>query len=413
MQIDVKEQLSLSPKQALFRAGLVNIFSIMQLNIYRSYFAVYLEVDLLTTIAIISILASLQNLLQLFFRVPFAKLSQIIGRKPLITLGNLSFALSIFFMFLATDWVLVAVSAVLIALGQSFYWPAMFAYIGDIADGNYGAYNGRIFQFGDIGTIFAAVLTVYLLDTQTFYPDFSLGLLFGVFALIGFIGVGVSILLLPEVLADQDRLFSENVLNDLLSSFKTMIMEILRISRHPRLSRIYPIQFLIAFIEFGFVIFFPKLLVINYGYPNSRVAEILFISTLTLFFIKPYLGKISDILGYRIPITISLLITAIAIFTETVTENFVVLTFTYLLVVAMMMIMYPAINSATSSSAPGKERGIALGALGVYVSLGRGMSTIVLGPLIDWFDLVFTFKIFAFIVLFSAIIAYFVNIKRL
>jgi len=140
----------------------------------RTYFVVYLETDLLTDILIITLLGSLQNLLQIVFRVPLSRISQIFGRKPLILLGIVSFTLSLFFMAVATNWIYVAVSTLLLAIGMSAYWPATFAYLGDIADENYGEYNGVLFQYGDIGSIFTTLVAKYLLDIQSFFKDFGL-----------------------------------------------------------------------------------------------------------------------------------------------------------------------------------------------------------------------------------------------
>ena len=79
------------------------LFTYFQLAFLNAYMAIYLEIDLLTSIFIISVIISLRNILQLFFRIPLGELSQKIGRKPLILLGNLSFTLALLFSFLASD----------------------------------------------------------------------------------------------------------------------------------------------------------------------------------------------------------------------------------------------------------------------------------------------------------------------
>ncbi|MHA2404883.1 MAG: hypothetical protein ACXADH_17955, partial [Candidatus Kariarchaeaceae archaeon] len=47
-----------------------------------------------------------------------------------------------------------------------------------------------------------------------------------------------------------------------------------------------------------------------------------------------------------------------------------------------------AVNGATSNSAHPKQRGIALGALGFYVSFGRTVSSIFLAPIWELFEII-------------------------
>ena len=115
----------------LLRLGFVNIFGILQLVTARTYFVIFLEEDLLTEILIVSALLTFQNFSQIFLRIPLSKMSQVVGRKPLILLGVFSFAASLFFLAIATHWVYGLVSVVFISIGMSAYWPSIFAYIGD------------------------------------------------------------------------------------------------------------------------------------------------------------------------------------------------------------------------------------------------------------------------------------------
>lgn len=390
-------------KSYLRRLGFVNFISIMQLIMLRTYFVVYLETDLLTDILIITLLGSLQNLLQIVFRVPLSRISQIFGRKPLILLGIVSFTLSLFFMAVATNWIYVAISTLLLAIGMSAYWPATFAYLGDITDENYGEYNGVLFQYGDIGSIFTTLVAKYLLDIQSFFKDFGLRQLYWIFTILSAILVIIAWFILPESNKgheDRGPLFSE-----VISSLKFMVSDTLKMTKAQYLGRIYLLQFIVSFSEFGFVLFFPKLIV-DYGYSNGNVAEIILYGTLILILIKPWLGKVSDRFGYLRPVGFSLVVMSISIYLEILSRNFLVLFATYTVVIGVLMISYPAINGGTSRSADNQLRGQAMGVLGIYTSTGRGLSTLYLGLLTSVFDLKIAFLLFASFIMFFGILIF-------
>ncbi len=391
-------------RDILRRLGFVNFVAIMQLIILRTYFVVYLETDLLTDIRIITVLGSLQNLLQIIFRVPLSRMSQLFGRKPLIIVGIASFTLAIFLMAIATHWIYVAGSTVLIAFGMSAYWPSTFAYIGDIAGENYGEYNGKLFQYGDIGAIFASLTAKYLLDIQTYMQRIGLRELYWLFTILSVIFVFISFRILPEPHIYQGE--RKGILSEWKNSLRTMVSDTVSMSRTMYLGRIYLLQFIVSFSEFGFVLFFPKLIV-DYGYSKGNVAEILLYGTLVLLVVKPQLGKVSDRFGYLRPIGFSLIIMSISILLQLYSSSFVLLAITYTAIFGVLMVSYPAINGGTSKSAPPDLRGQSMGVLGVFTSLGRGLSTIYLGMITSVFNLEVAFLLFAvFIFLFGILILF-------
>jgi len=115
--------------KVIWIAGLGTVLAAFQLVILGNYIVIFLREDLLTAIILITIIVSLRNFLQLFFRVPLGDLSQIIGRKPLILAGHFSLTISLFLMSLANNWIWVLIAIVFVALGMSAFWPCMLAYI--------------------------------------------------------------------------------------------------------------------------------------------------------------------------------------------------------------------------------------------------------------------------------------------
>ena len=159
---------------------------------------------------------------------------------------------------------------------------------------------------------------------------------------------------------------------------------------------IYIMQFSIGFLEFGFGSFYPSLLS-HFGYLDNEIANLLLVSTLSLLLLKPMLGNISDRYGYRKPVILGFIMTSMFIIGMTLFNNFIAHFIFISFIIAAMTVFYAAMNSHTAHVAPEESRGIAMGTLGVYTSLGRGLSTLVIGYFTSVFDIIIAFQVFALI----------------
>ncbi|MHA2166213.1 MAG: MFS transporter [Candidatus Hodarchaeales archaeon] len=389
-------------------AGLSTLFANFPLLIYNVYVIIYLREDLITAIAIITIITSLRNLLQIFLRIPLGDLSQIIGRKPLIISGHFSYIIALFLLFLANDWVLVLVGTIFIGVGMSCYWPSIFGYLGDVSLDRVGESNGRLFQLSDIGSLLGSILAYFLLKEI----EISLKNLFGIIALISIFTLLISVKLLPESLAKENRRIVKSVKSALLDSWLTMIKSLKSVSLTNKLWHVYLFHFILAFIEFMSSVFIP-LIIIEKGFTNADVSAIYFLATLLIFWTKPYLGKITDRLRFVPLIMASLLLTSVTLLGYLYLTDFILIVMLNILVNSGVMISYIAANSAVTRRAPSEQRGIALGVFGVYVSLGRTFSTIILGPIWETFGLTGVFIFAPISVIFAIFILWFIIRRNL
>lgn len=394
-------------KFSLSKIGMVNIFAILQLTVIRTYFVIFLEQDLLTEVLIVASLLTLQNLFQIFLRIPLANLSQIIGRKPLILGGTISFTFALLFLGIADHWSYALVSVIFVAIGMSAYWPAVFAHLGDISTdkSNVGEMNGRVFQFGDLGQLLGAGIASLLLSPESKIGTITLSEFYRIVFILGAVGNVLSYLVIKESLVDENRIFVEKKVRHFLRSITKVFADFKNTSSLPGLLPIYIMQFAIAFLEFGFGSFYPSLLEF-YGYLESDIAVLLLIATLSLILVKPRLGKVSDIFGYKLPVTIGFLVVSISIFLMAGFNIFVIHLIGVTIIIGLNTIFYAAMNSYTANTAPVMKRGIAMGTLGVYTSLGRALSTLVIGILASNYDIIFAFQVFAAIILFASGILY-------
>ena len=124
----------------IFFGALALLASEINLAVFNAYVVIFLELDLGTAIVLITVIVSLRNIFQLFLRVPLGELSQIIGRKPLIIFGDLSYTIALGLLFFATSWHYVLIATIILATGMAAFWPALFSFIGDVSQekNNYG-----------------------------------------------------------------------------------------------------------------------------------------------------------------------------------------------------------------------------------------------------------------------------------
>lgn len=388
-------------------AGLVTLFANVPLLIYGLYVNIYLREDLITIILLVSIIASIRNLLQIFLRIPLGELSQIIGRKPLILFGHISYTIAILLLFLATDWVLVFVGTIFIGLGMSFYWPAIFGYLGDVDIHKVGESMGRIFSSSDVGSIIGSIFAFILLNEFSF----SLKEMFGLVGLISIFTGVISYIILPESLPKEDRKTVTSVKNALVETWLTMVTSLKSISRTKRLWEVFFFHFILAFIEFTVGMFIP-LMVVSKNYTYGDVSAISLCSIAMIFWLKPYLGKLTDSLDFASITTITIILTCIAMMAFLAIDDFILLVILYVFLNASITVAYFATNGETTRRAPIAQRGIALGVFGVYVSLGRTTSTIVLGPIWEVFNLEGVFLFAPVLIICLVLIHYFILRKK-
>ncbi|OLS27232.1 MAG: hypothetical protein HeimC3_04800 [Candidatus Heimdallarchaeota archaeon LC_3] len=381
-------------KDPITLLGFMNLFTMMQLTLYRTYLAIFLEFDIFVSILIISLILSSINFFQIFMRVPLAGFSQVIGRKSMILFGNLFIALAMISLVFTVHPVMAFFSSILVGIGMSAHWPATFAYIQDVSPNNYGKSNGRIFKIGDVGIIIGSLSAKFLIDQV----NIGLKNFFLILFIVGIISVLIFYLILPEVINPEEKIKVKGYLYFIKSSIGGMFVSIKNISRHPGMLIIFVFQFFVAFTEFIFSSLFASLVKFK-GFSDGTPAEIVFWATLCLLWLKPYLGNLSDRFGFRYPIIFSLFTIGLVFLIMINISDIFFLVIIYIIVTACLFIAYPAVNGATAQTASVSQRGMALGALGVYTSLGRSTSTIAVYPIWEFFDIEFVFLFSGFFII--------------
>ena len=403
--------------------GIVGSFS---MTIFMSYVGLHLD-DIRTTAWLITFILALRNIYQIFLRVPLGHFSQMIGRKPLLIGGCALYSISLFFMAIATHWGFVIVAITILAIGMSCFWPVIFAYIGDFEDEQIGQSQGRLFQGTDIGAVLGALLAFLLLrrshvginriftfklQNLVIFPQMSssvspLRILFGWGSGISVIAVIGLAFFMPEVLKKEDRLQVDSKIKALGESFLSMFRNLATVTKQKKLNFIFVLQLFIAFLEYMVTAFFP-FLIVSKGFPDNTVAQIGWISAGVLLFFKPYMGKVVDKIGYKAPIYFTLLFSSIMLVLMVVVDALPGLIIIYMLYAASSLTGYLGVNTGTTRESKLAQRGMALGALGFYVSFSRSISTLSLTPVWSNFGINAVFITTAIIISIAAVTIFFV-----
>jgi len=396
----VKTRLYLDDRRRLspILLGIIGSFS---MTIFMSYVGLHLEaID--TVYWLILFIFALRNIPQLFLRVPLGNLSQMIGRKPLLIAGIGFYSVSLLFLAISSHWAWVIVAMFFLAIGMSCFWPVIFAYIGDVEDTkSIGKVQGRLFQGTDLGAILGALLAFLLLKISNLNIEVTLNpnilsiisipekvttmsplrILFAWAAGISFVGVIAMTIFMPEVLKKENELRTDSKAKALGTSFVSMFKSLITVSKQKKLSFIYIIQLAVAFLEYTVTAFWPILISEVKGLPYDSVAQIAWITSGVLIFFKPYLGKIVDKLGYKGPILVTLTITTTMLILFIFVNSLPWLIVIYIIYSASSLTSYIGVNTGTTRESLLTQRGMALGALGFYVSLSRSVSTLSFIPL--------------------------------
>jgi MFS family permease len=390
-----------------------------------SYVGLHLE-DITDIALLITLTLALRNVYQIFLRVPLGHFSQMIGRKPLLIAGTVFYTISLIFLAFAYHWSLVIVAITFLAIGMSCFWPVIFAYISDVEDNkNLGKVQGRLFQGTDLGGILGALLAFLLLKRSnvnvikllpissvrivsipeiTFHLS-QLRILFAWGAGISLIGVVALAFYMPEVLRKEDRLQVDSKLKALGEAFVSMFKSLIIVSKQKKLSFIYLMQLAIAFLEYMVTAFFPFLVVAKFK-SLDVVALIAWITSGVLIFFKPYMGRIVDKLGYRGPIFVTLILSSSMLVLMVFVNSLPWFIVVYMIYNASSLTSYIGVNAGTSIESKRTQRGMALGALGFYVSLSRSVSTLSLTPVWDKLGLEWVFYFTAIIIVSVVVIIY-------
>ncbi|WP_100333924.1 MFS transporter [Bacillus alkalisoli] len=319
-------------------------------------------------------LVAVYAFMQFLFAPIWGRVSDKIGRKPLITLGLFGFAVAEFIFAFATGIWMLFVSRILAGLFGAALMPTAMAYVSDVtSEEKRGQGMGILGAAMGLGIVVGPGIGGWLAEYNLSLPFIFAGTLATIAGI-------VSILVLPESYPkekrEQDRLQEAGVKQK--NQFVMMANAI-----NSPVGFLLILVFIMSFALANFQSIFGYYTMIRYEYTPSQVGLIVLLVGLVGTIAQGVLvGRLTRKFGEQKVVMFSLLISAI---------GFVIMTFatTFLLVLLTTSIFFlgnsllrPSLNSFISKLA-GKKQGFIMGLNNSFLSLGNTVGPILAGILFE------------------------------
>jgi DHA1 family multidrug resistance protein-like MFS transporter len=324
---------------------------------------------------------------QFLFAPIWGRLSDRIGRKPLITIGMFGFAAAELMFATATDLWMLFLSRILAGMFGSALMPTAMAYVSDVTtEEKRGQGMGLMGAAMALGIVVGPGIGGVL-------AEYDLSLPFLIAAIAAFVSGIVSLLFLKESLSDEDR---ASALQEKKENHFVQMWEALR----SPIGFLLFLVFILSFALSNFTSIFGLFALHRFGYDPSEVGIIVAITGLIGAAAQGSLvGRLTEKFGDERVVTGSLLLSAIGFVVMTLAFDY----WTVLLTTSMFFlgnsILRPAVNSLISKLA-GQKQGLIMGYNNSFLSLGNAAGPLLAGFLFE-INLFYPYLLGAVILLFA------------
>jgi DHA1 family multidrug resistance protein-like MFS transporter len=347
-------------------------------------------VDLGATPELLGVIVAASTITGVFFKLPSGALSDVLGRKRMMVLGALFFAVPPFlYPFVHDPWSLLALRFIH-GFATAIFSPVASAYVASLAESGRGARLGWFSSANDIGATGGPLIGGFVLYLTT---SFSL-----TYLLVGVLGMVtlLMVLLLPEVdrSAPEAKTFAARA-----AEFRQGLAEVFRTPPIFVAAGIEAVMYLGYGAFLGFLPIYAK----KAGLNEAEIAIVLGAQLALAMVAKPITGRVSDRIG-RIPvIIIGLLLCATAlplIFRSESLTAFVLLAPLLGLGVGAVT---PVTNALIADLASTRRLGAAMGVFGTIWDIGEAAGPMIAGFLIGGLGYAGTFDVLAAITAAAAV----------
>ncbi|WLD94068.1 MFS transporter [Alkalihalobacillus sp. AL-G] len=300
----------------------------------------------------------------------WGRLSDRIGRKPLITLGMFGFAAAEFIFAFSTElWMLYA-SRILAGTFGSAIMPTAMAYVADVTDE-----KGRSQGMGLLGASMALGIVIGP-GVGGWLAEQDLSLPFLVAGIAGTVAAIVSIFMLKETVSQEAKEAAKNAekLNHLTRMWRALTGPV---------GFLLVLVFVMSFALANFTSIFGFYALKRYDYDPSEVGIIVAVTGVIGAVAQGTLvGKLTKRFGDERVVTGSLLLSAIGFVLMVFAFNFATVMLTVSIFFLGNSILRPALNSFISKMA-GNEQGAIMGLNNSFLSLGNAAGPVLAGLLFE------------------------------
>ncbi len=367
---------------AFFAIVFASLLSRLGYQMARSPVLPAFAADLGALPELIGVIVAASTITGVFFKLPSGALSDVLGRKRMMVLGALFFALPPFFYpFVHDAWSLLSLRFVH-GFATAIFSPVASAYVASLAEEGRGARLGWFSSGNDIGATAGPLLGGFLLYFTASFPATYL-----VVGGLGLLTLAV-VLWLPDVdrPAERHATFAERA-----AEFRRGLGEVLRTRPILVAAGIEAVMYLGYGAFLGFLPIYAK----NVGLNDAQIAIVLGSQLVMAMVAKPIAGRVSDRMGRKPVIVIGLLLCAIAlplIFRGESLAGFVLMAPLLGLGVGAVT---PVTNALIADLASSKRLGAAMGVFGTIWDIGEAAGPMLAGFLIGGLGYASTFDVLA------------------
>jgi MFS family permease len=345
---------------------------------------------------LLGVIVAASTITGVFFKLPAGALSDTLGRKRMMVVGALFFAVPPFFYpFVSEPYALLMLRFVH-GFATAIFSPVAAAYVASLGAARRGARLGWYASMNDIGATGGPLMGGFLLYFTASYPItyLTVGVL-GVLALI-------VVLMLPDVEPARER--AVKTLGERTSEFVRGIREVVSVPPILIASGIEAVMYFGYAAFLGFLPIYAK----QVGLNDAEIALVLGAQLVAAMAAKPVAGRLSDRLGRKPVIIVGLLFCIAALPLIFRSDGFAI----FALVSAVLGIgvgaVTPVTNALIADLASTKRLGAAMGVFGTVFDFGEAMGPIVAGFLIGGLGYAGTFDVLAAATLVATVVLFFV-----
>lgn len=332
---------------------------------------------------LIGIIVAASTITGVFFKLPAGALSDGLGRKRMLVLGALFFALPPFlYPFVHDVWSLLALRFVH-GFATAIFSPVASAYVVSLAERGRGARLGWFSSANDIGATAGPLIGGLVLY---FTASYSV-----TYLTVGALGVltFIVVLLLPDV--DRTAAREATSFAARAAEFRQGVAEVFKT---PPIFVAAGIE-AVMYLGYGAFLGFLPIYARNVGLNDAEIAIVLGAQLAVAMVAKPITGRVSDRAG-RIPvIVIGLLLCATALPLIFRSESLTALVLAALLLGLGVGAVTPVTNALIADLASARRLGAAMGVFGTIWDIGEAAGPMIAGFLIGRLGYAATFDVLA------------------
>jgi DHA1 family multidrug resistance protein-like MFS transporter len=331
----------------------------------------------------IGVIVAASTVTGVFFKLPSGALSDVLGRKRMMVLGALFFAVPPFlYPFVGNPWALLALRFVH-GFATAIFSPVASAYVASLAEAGRGARLGWFSSSNDVGATAGPLIGGFVLYLSASYAV--------TYLLVGAIGLLTLVVVL--VLPDVDRASERQVttFTARAAEFRAGLAEVVGTPPIFFAAAIEAVMYLGYGAFLGFLPIYAK----TAGLNDAEIAVVLGSQLATAVVAKPIGGRLSDRLGRKPVIVIGLLLCAAALPLIFRSEGFATFVVVAPLLGLGIAAVTPVTNALIADLASARRLGAAMGVFGTVWDIGEAAGPIIAGLLIGGLGFASTFDALA------------------